>query len=194
MKKKVIRLTEEEFYNHIEQIVTEALNELGGKMHAQLYNASTQARRLNQAGNYTKVIYQKDEQGNIIKPLKNVNNDRTITKAGLLEPDANALLLKPFIDATYLFYATTRTGRSTFLTFKVTGIKKLMNNIAILSGNVTYDGYQMNGDIMIDFAQNRIFYTERKSRYKYTLEPDNRTINIWNKLTKQLKLSLDNRI
>jgi hypothetical protein len=30
MAKEVVYLTEEEFYNHIEQVVKEALNEIGG--------------------------------------------------------------------------------------------------------------------------------------------------------------------
>jgi hypothetical protein len=194
MAKEVVYLTEEEFYNHIEQVVKEALNEIGGKTHAQLYNASTQARRSNQAGNYTKTVYKTDRQGNIIRPLKNVNNNKTITRARKLEPDANASLLKPFIDTTYLFYATTRTGRSTFLTFKVTNIKKLIGNEAILSGEVVYDGIQMNGDILIDFNKNIIYYKDRKSKYRYELEPDNRTVNQWNLLLHELQESLNNRI
>ena len=51
-----------------------------------------------------------------------------------------------------------------------------------------------DGDIHIDFKSGRVFYTEKKSRYTYTLEPDNRTKKQWDALLEQLKMSLDNRI
>jgi len=50
------------------------------------------------------------------------------------------------------------------------------------------------GNIMVDFNRQSVFYTEPQTRYKYTLEPDNRTVKKWNDLLKQLKMSLDNRI
>lgn len=103
-------------------------------------------------------------------------------------------LLKPFINTTFLFYATTRLGRTTFLTFKVQNIKKLMAGVAILSGEVMFDGDMLMGDIHVDFNKGRVFYKEKTSRYTYTLEADNRTKKKWDSLLEQLKMSLDNRI
>ena len=53
---------------------------------------------------------------------------------------------------------------------------------------------QLPGDIMIDFAQQKVYYKYKGNRYKYVLEPDNRTIDKWNQLCKGLKDSLDSRI
>ena len=69
-----------------------------------------------------------------------------------------------------------------------------MMGVAILSGEVMYDGDLLIGDIHIDFKSGRVFYKEKKSRYTYTLEPDNRTKKQWDALLEQLKMSLDNRI
>lgn len=50
-----------------------------------------------------------------------------------------------------------------------------------------YDGDLLIGDIHIDFKSGRVFYKEKKSRYTYTLEPDNRTKKQWDALLEQLK-------
>lgn len=39
-----------------------------------------------------------------------------------------------------------------------------------------------------------MFYKEKKSRYTYTIEPDNRANKQWDALLEQLKMSLNNRI
>lgn len=44
----------------------------------------------------------------------------------------------------------------------VQDIKKLMMGIAILSGEVMYDGDMLIGDIHIDFNNGRVFYKEKK--------------------------------
>mgnify|MGYP004444359731 FL=1 len=186
MAKKVIRLTESEFINHIRRVVNEAMNEMDGKTHARVSNAVKKAKDLNQQNVFTTAVKN--------RPNNPIVHDDVIARGKGTEQRANKALLSPFIDTTFMFYATTRLGRTTFLTFKVQDIKKLMDGIAILSGEVVYDGEMLTGDIHIDFNRERVFYKEKKSRYTYTLEPDNRTIKQWNALLEQLKMSLDNRI
>lgn len=186
MAKKIIRLTESELIEHIRQVVNEAMNEMDGKTHARVSNAVKRAKELNQQNILTTTVKN--------RPNNPIVHDDVIAKGKGTEQRANAALLNPFINTTFLFYATTRLGRTTFLTFKVQDIKKLMMGIAILSGEVMYDGDMMIGDIHIDFNSGRVFYKEKKSRYTYTLEPDNRTKQQWDSLLEQLKMSLDNRI
>ena len=87
-----------------------------------------------------------------------------------------------------------RMGAYVFLTFKLDDIKKLMNGIGILSGEVVFDGLQLPGDITVDFNRNQVLYKDKASRYQYPLIIDNRTKANWDELLDQLKMSLDNRI
>lgn len=186
MAKKIIKLTEAELITHIRKVVNEAMNEMDGKTHARVSNAVKRAKELNQQSIYTTIVKN--------RPNNPIVHDDVIVKGKNTEQRANKALLAPFTNITFLFYATTRLGRTTFLTFMVKDIKKLMMGIAILSGEVIYDGYTLMGDIHIDFNKNKIFYKEKKTKYTYTLEPDNRTKNQWDTLLGQLKMSLDNRI
>lgn len=186
MAKKIIRLTEEELIKHIHKVVNEAINELDGKTHARVSNAVKKAKELNQQNIFTTIVKN--------HPHSPIVHDDVIARAKGTEQRANMALLKPFINTTFLFYATTRLGRTTFLTFKVQNIKKLMAGVAILSGEVMFDGDMLMGDIHVDFNKGRVFYKEKTSRYTYTLEADNRTKKKWDSLLEQLKMSLDNRI
>lgn len=189
MAKKATKLTEDEMRTLVNNIVNEALEEIDGKTHARVANATKRAMQNLQNGiRFTKTT----------SPLSGekhtINYDDIITKAKKTEERANTSLLEPYIDSKIMFFATNRLGRITRLIFQPNKIKKLMNGVAILSGTVIYDGNLMNGNIMIDFTKQKVFYTERHTRYKYTLDPDNRTVDKWNSLLEQLKMSLDNRI
>lgn len=159
MTKKIIRLTEAELIEHIRKVVKEAMNEMDGKTHARVSNAVKRAKELNQQGIFTTIVKN--------RPNNPIVHDNVIAKGKGTEQRANKALLSPFSNLTFLFYATTRLGRTTFLTFKAKDIKKLMMGVAILSGEVMYDGDVLLGDIHIDFNNNRVFYKEKRSRYTY---------------------------
>ena len=57
-----------------------------------------------------------------------------------------------------------------------------------------FDGDVLKGDISLDFINNRVFYKEKRTRYTYTLESDNRTKKQWESLLEQLNVLLENKI
>lgn len=192
MTKKVIRLTEEQFYNHIKNIVAETLNEIDGKTHARVPNAVNKAMALNQQGQFTTMLNGVNHATNNPKSTI-IDHDKVISKVSQTLELANQSLIAPYKDTIYVFYAMNRMGAYVFLTFKLEDIKKLMNGIGILSGEVVFDGTQLSGDISIDFNRNQVFYKEKGSRYQYSLIIDNRTKPQWDELLKQLRMSLNNR-
>jgi len=193
MTNEIRHLSEMEFYQHVENAVNEVLNEIDGKTHARVSNAAVNAMRLNQQGQYETTLQGVDRSSNQPKTTI-INHDAVIAKKKGVLQDANKSLVEPFATTTFVFYAIDRFDSPSFLTFNVSNIKKLMRGVAILSGKVVYDGDEMKGDIMIDFKKDKVTYTEKGTRYKYPLIPDNRTVAKWNELLAQLKMSLDNRI
>jgi len=189
MAKKTVTLSESEMRKLVTDIVNEALQEIDGKTHSRVANATKRA---------TQNIQNGIQSTKITSPLSGkkhvIDYDNIIDRAKGTEKRANASLLKPYIESKIMFFAVNRLGRTTRLIFQPKDIRKLKDGVAILSGSVIYDNNSMNGNIMVDFNRQRVFYTEPQTRYKYTLEPDNRTVNKWNDLLKQLKMSLDNRI
>lgn len=181
MVAKIIKLTESEVIEHIRNVVNEAKNESEGKTSANASNAIERAKELNRQEDFTSLD-------------NSTGHDDVITKCNDTEQKANDELLTSFASITFLFYATTRLGRTAFVTFRVNDIKKLMGTVAILSGEVMFDGDVLKGDISIDFINNRVFYKEKRTRYTYTLESDNRTKKQWESLLEQLNVLLENKI
>jgi hypothetical protein len=174
MAKKVIKLTEQEFYQHVRSIVESNL-----ETNASVDNATTKASQLTLQGQYQTTL--KGENG-----TKIIDHNKVITKYPNVIQRANDSLLSPFVGNQYLFYATDRFGGARFLTFQIQELKKLDNGVAILSGVVVYDENQMNGDIIVDFNRHIVQYAERRTRYRYQLEIDNRTQPQWDALLIQL--------
>ena len=158
MAKKIIRLTESELIEHIRDVVNEAMDEMDGKTHSRVSNAVKRAKELNQQNVFTTAVKN--------RPNHPIVHDDVIARGKGTEQRANQALLSPFSNTAFLFYATTRLGRTTFVTFRVQDIKKLMMGIAILSGEVMYDGEMLIGDIHIDFNNGRVFY---KPKFRNTI-------------------------
>ena len=84
--------------------------------------------------------------------------------------------------------------------FEVENVRKLLDNVAILSGNVIFANTQLPGDIVIEFKKgkdenvtNTVYYKYKGNGYKYVLMPDNRTASKWNELVQGLQDSLTTR-
>lgn len=75
-------------------------------------------------------------------------------------------------------------------------IKKNMDGISILGGEVVFGKEQLPGDIQIVFSKdsednlsNKVYYKYKGNSNKFILEPDRRTSEKWNELVWQLGIS-----
>ena len=196
MGKKVLRLTESELKEMVHKAVCAALNEIDGKTLARVPNAATRAVDNIQNGIYDKTV---------TSTLRNktISNDDEIIRANDLFPRAIQSMLKPYKNFQFMFFAYKRVGNPVHLLFKVEDIKKNMDGISILSGEVVFGDEQLPGDIQINFTKDndnnlsyKVYYKYKGNSIKYLLEPDNRTIDKWNELVQQLgvsQLNMDKR-
>ena len=160
------------------------INEIDGKTLSCVANVSIDAMNNIQSGQEIKKINKE----------KSVTYDSQITKADELYPRAVQSFLNPYKDLQFMFFAYKRLGNVVHLLFSVKNIKKLSDGQAILSGDVVFGNEQLNGDIVVDFINNKVFYKHKSNNYKYTLEPDRRTSEQWTFLLDELQKALNSRI
>lgn len=187
MAKKVIKLTEEELDNAIKQSVNEALQEIKGRTLARMSNSA-----INSTGNIQRGVnrtFYGAKAG-----IKNVDKDDNLI------PKATQSFLSQYKSTKFLFWTYRRVGNPINVIFKVDNIKKLIDNVAILSGEVIFGREQLSGDIVIDFKlQNDgtykrfVSYKYKGNKYKYTLEPNTNTKPIWDDLVNELEECLTAR-
>jgi hypothetical protein len=102
--------------------------------------------------------------------------------------------LKPFVNQSFKFYGENRLGIIADVIFTMTDMTHLNPDRAILVGTVVFNDTQINGDgIIVDLKNNKVYYHERGNRYKYVLEIDNRTKDLWDKFMSQLHLAISKR-
>ena len=182
-KKTVIRLTEGQLSEIIKDITLKSLNEIDGATYSRVYNASHRAKNDNQNGQLQRTV------GNRTR-----NNDDILTHARELEPRAKESFLKPFVNQPFKFYGENRLGIIADVIFTMTDMTHLNSDRAILVGTVVFNDTQINGDgIIVDLKNNKVYYHERGNRYKYVLEIDNRTKDLWDKFMFQLHLAISKR-
>lgn len=191
--KKVKILTESELKYLIHEAVTEALNEIDGKTLSRIPNTTIDAKNNIQAGRYTKTVTTPSKS-------KTISYDDQILRADSLYPKAIQSFLDPYKSFKFMFFAFRREGNVVHLLFEVDNVRKLLDNVAILSGNVIFANTQLPGDIVIEFKKgkdenvtNTIYYKYKGNGYKYVLMPDNRTASKWNELVQGLQDSLTTR-
>lgn len=105
--------------------------------------------------------------------------------------------LSPYKSSRFIFFAFRKEGNVVHLLFEVDDVRKLLDNVAILSGNVVFANTQLPGDITIEFkigndgnVKSTVYYKFKGKGYKYVLMPDNRTASKWNELVHGLQDSL----
>lgn len=183
-KKTVIKLTEEELAEIIKEITLQSLNGIDGATYARVYNASHRAKSDNQQGKLQRTVGGKTR-----------NNDDILNQAQSVELNAKESFLKPYVNHPFKFYAENRRGIVFNVIFTMTDMTHLSPEKAILVGTVIFGDTQINGDgIVVDMKTDKIYYHERGSRYRYYLEIDNRTKDLWEKFISQLHLSISKRI
>lgn len=184
MAKTVVRLTESELRKMIYNAVMPFLNEMDGKTYARIYNASQRAKQDNQNG-----VYQRSVNGKRIQ-----NNDDIIIKARDLGDRAKAHWLEPFKGITFKFYGEDRMGLVADILFKFEDVTHLNKQRTILTGEVVFNGNQIDGNgIIINFNNSSVKYHKKGDKYDYRLEIDNRMKAKWEELLSQLKMSIDAR-
>ena len=192
MGKKVIRLKESELREMVHKAAAAALKEIDGKTLSRVPNAAITAMDSIQNGVYDKTI--KSTLRN-----KTISNDDEIIRADEMLPRAIQSFLSSYKDYQFMFFAYRREGNPIHLLFKVDNIKKNMDGISILSGEVVFGNEQLPGDIQIVFSKeadshlsNKVYYKYKGNNSKFILEPDRRTSEKWNELVRQLGISQQN--
>lgn len=190
MKKKVIKLTEEELHN----IIRDCLNEIGGKTLATIDNSAINS--MNNIQNGVDRTFFGTNKG-----LKMVDHNANIIRADNLKKEGEKSFLTPYLNKPFLFWAYRRGGNPIHLVFKVENIKKSIDSEAILGGEVVFGAEQLPGDIVINFKlgkdmeySNIVSYKYKGNSYKYFLEPNIKTKPLWDELVNGLKNELLNRI
>lgn len=199
MKRKIIKqLTIDEVAEIIKNAILEALNEMDGATYAKLYNASRRAKVDNQNGIYTKSYninqVEKDTNGETIKtPIrtKTVLNDDVILRAQKMQEPVQQHWLSKYIGKTFKFYGEDRLGLTANILLKFQKITNLSDDKTILVGDITYNDKSISNDgIIVVFNKDNtcsVKYHDRKSKYKYNLEIDNRFKPLWDELLEQIK-------
>ena len=184
MAKKIVRLSEAELMSMINEAVTNAL-EKDGKTAMRVPNVSKTTRDDIQRGISDKVI----------NPTKTIPNDRLIQKAQGMAPRVEDHWLRDFKGVTFKFFGEDRIGIVFHILFTFEKLTKLSQDKTILVGTVSYNNQSISGDrIIINFDKGTVKYHERGSRYRYSLEIDNRMKPQWDALLEQLKMALNARM
>ena len=120
MAKKVIRLTEEEFRRVIYNAVNGSLNEIGGKTHAIVHNATMKAQQ---------------DRINDINTSPNGRPNLDVIQRGInLSQRAADSLIAPY-KTDYLFHGVDLVGTASLLVFKLGQLYKLSSREAIEQPN-----------------------------------------------------------
>lgn len=178
MAKKIIRLTEEEFREVIYNAVNKSLNEIGGKTHAVVHNATMKA--------------QQDMLNGINTSKHNRRNLDVINRGINISKRAADSLITPY-KTDYLFHCTDLLGTAALLVFNLTQLYKLSNNEAILKGNIIFNGEPLLGSIIVNLSNNQVQYNYKGKRPRYNLIIDPSKRELWNKLIRELHTSIDSR-
>lgn len=178
MVKKIIRLTADEFKKVIYNAVNESLNEIGGRTHAVVHNATMKA--------------QQDRLNNINTSIHNRSNLDVINRGINMSQRAADSLITPY-KTDYLFHCADLVGTAALLVFNLMQLYKLTNNEAILKGNIVFNSESLLGSIIVNLSNNQVQYNYKGKRPRYNLTIDPSKRELWNKLIKELQASINAR-
>ena len=178
MAKKVIRLTEEEFRRVIYNAVNVSLNEIGGKTHAIVHNATMKA--------------QQDRINGINTSPHGRPNLDVIQRGINMSQRAADSLIAPY-KTDYLFHGSDLVGTASLLVFKLEQLYKLSSREAILKGEVVFNGEPLKGSIVVNMTTKQVQYNYKGKppRYNLTIDPSKR--DLWDSLIDELQVSVNSR-
>lgn len=187
MAKKVIRLTESELYELIVKATNQILVEIDGKTLSRVSNSAINS--MNNIQNGVNRTFYGTQRG-----LKMIDHNKNIEKADVLTPQAIQSFLTPYKSVNFMFWAYRRVGNPVHFLFRVEDIKKLIDNVAILSGEVVLGMEKLPGDVVVEFRLDNdnsytrtVFYKYKGNKYKYILEPNINTKPLWDNLVDELE-------
>lgn len=178
MAKRVIRLTEQEFRRVIYNAVNESLNEIGGKTHAIVHNATMKA--------------QQDRINGInLSPHGRPNLD-VIQRGISMSQCAADSLIAPY-KTDYLFHGSDLVGTASLLVFKLEQLYKLSSREAILKGDIVFNGEPLKGCIIVNMTTKQVQYNYKGKAPHYSLTIDPSKRNLWDSLINELQTSVNSR-
>lgn len=178
MAKKIIRLTEQELRNLIAEATAEVLNEIDGKTHARVHNATIKA--------------QQDLINNIPMSPQGKPNMDVIARGINLDPRAADSLISRF-KTKYLFHCQNLRGTAAITIFNLKELYELTPQKAILKGDITFNDEPLYGSIIVDLINNNVQYNYKGKSPRYTLTIDPSKRDLWGNLVNELKASVNNR-
>ena len=126
-----------------------------------------------------------------VEANNNSRNEKTTkNETETLCSETAQAFLKPYRDIKLMFFAYKNEGNVVHLLFGVNSIKKLMDGLAILSGDVIFGNERLDEDIVINFTTSKVCYKHKGNRCKYVLEPDRRTQEMWTALLNELQQNI----
>ncbi len=178
MAKKILRLTEEGFKRVIYNAVNESLEEIGGRTHAIVHNATMKAQ-------------QERLKGIPTSPHGKPNLD--VIQHGIrLSQQAADSLVTPY-KTDYLFHAVDLVGTAALLVFNLEQLYKLSNKEAILKGNIVFNGEPLYGSIIVNMETKQVRYNYKGNRRYYNLTIDPSKQEQWDSLVNELQTSVNSR-
>lgn len=178
MSKRTIILNENEFRVLIKHALNEVLSEIDGQTYARVHNATMQA--------------QKNQLSGVASTNPRKTNMDIIQHGISLDPRAADSLIRPY-KSDYLFHCKNLRGAAAITIFTLEELYCLDTQKAILKGNITFNGEQLHGSIIVDMTTHDVIYNYKgkSPRYKLTIDPSKK--QLWDKLITQLDLALKSR-
>lgn len=173
MTKKIVRLTDFELRNLIQEATAEVSSKIDGKTHSRIHNAT------------------KDLVNNIPASPQGRPNIDVMQRGIKLDPRAADSLITPF-KTKYLFHCQNLRGTAAITIFDLKELYELTPQKAILKGDITFNDEPLHGNIIIDLVNDKVQYNYKGKAPRYTLTIDPSKRDLWNKLVNELKASINN--
>lgn len=178
MAKKVIKLTESELSEMIKDITMSVLNETDMETYARLWEASKNAQKQLQQGNYTEKVGKVEHTR---------NNDTQFDRSKAIDKD----VLMSALEKPFMFFAKSGRDFGCRVIFELGSAPKIKikEDEIVLDGIVIFNQELRYGKISIKNGIARY----RKGNSVFTLTPDNRTKQAWDSLLDDIQKGLEKR-
>ena len=180
MAKKVIKLTESELSEMIKDITMSVLNETDMETYARLWEASKNAQKQLQQGNYIEKVG---------KVERTRNNDTQFDRSKAIDKDALMSALEKHKTSPFMFFAKSERDFGCRVIFELSSAPKIKEDEIVLDGIVIFNQELRYGKISIKNGIARY----RKGNSVFTLTPDNRTKQAWDSLLDGIQKGLEKR-